>query len=114
MNRRNFLGFIGCSCCSVLLYQCESVPITQRKQLRIISEAKLNNQAAQIYLHPYEFVSDMSFYVNWKDMNGLSFFLKLYWLLRQSQWHIVGNKSVMRKLEIIFTNYKCGGKINGI
>ena len=49
MNRRNFLGFIGCSCCSVLLYQCESVPITQRKQLRIFSESKLNRQAAQIY-----------------------------------------------------------------
>jgi len=49
MNRRNFLGYIGCSCCSVLLYQCESVPITQRKQLRIFSESKLNMQAAQIY-----------------------------------------------------------------
>ena len=49
MNRRNFLGLIGCSCCSVLLYQCESVPITQRKQLRIFSESKLNRQAAQIY-----------------------------------------------------------------
>ncbi|SVD92902.1 uncharacterized protein METZ01_LOCUS445756, partial [marine metagenome] len=49
MNRRNFLGYIGCSCCSVLLYQCESVPITQRKQLRIFSESKLNRQAAQIY-----------------------------------------------------------------
>ena len=49
MNRRNFLGYIGCSCCSVLLYQCESVPITQRKQLRIFSESKLNMQAAKIY-----------------------------------------------------------------
>ena len=49
MNRRNFLGYIGCSCCSVLLYQCESVPITQRRQLRIFSESKLNRQAAQIY-----------------------------------------------------------------
>ena len=49
MNRRNFLGYLGCSCCSVLLYQCESVPITQRRQLRIFSESKLNRQAAQIY-----------------------------------------------------------------
>ena len=49
MNRRNFLGYIGCSCCSVLLYQCESVPITQRKQLRIFSESKLNRQAALMY-----------------------------------------------------------------
>ena len=49
MNRRNFIGYIGCSCCSVLLSQCESVPITQRKQLRIFSESKLNRQAAKIY-----------------------------------------------------------------
>ena len=82
--------------------------------LKVISKNLYNNQAAQIYLHPYEFVSDMSFYVNWKEMNGLSFFHKLYWLLRQSQWHIVGNKSVMRKLEKIFTNYDCAGKINNI
>ena len=80
--------------------------------LKVISKNLYKNQAAQIYLHPYEFVSDMSFYVNWKDMNGLSFFHKLYWLLRQSQWHIVGNKSVMRKLEKIFTIYDCGGKID--
>ena len=82
--------------------------------LKVISKNLNKNQAAQIYLHPYEFVSDMSFYVNWKDMNGLSFFSKLYWLFRQSQWHIVGNKSVMRKLEILFKKYKCGGKIMNI
>ena len=82
--------------------------------LKVISKNLYKNQPAQIYLHPYELVSDRSFYVNWKDMGGLSFFNKLYWLLRQSQWHIVGNKSVMRKLDKIFTNYKCGGKINGI
>ena len=28
---------------------CTSVPITERKQLRIIPESKLNAQAAQIY-----------------------------------------------------------------
>ena len=82
--------------------------------LKIIAKNLYTKQAAQIYLHPYEFVSNLSFYVNWKDMNGLPFFLKLYWLLRQTQWHIVGNKSVTRKLEIIFTNYKCGGKISNI
>jgi len=80
--------------------------------LKVISKNLYKNHSAQVYLHPYEFLSDMSFYVNWKEMNGLSFFKKLYWLLRQSQWHIVGNKSVMRKLEKIFTIYDCGGKID--
>jgi len=82
--------------------------------LKVISKNLYKNHLAQIYLHPYEFLSDKSFYVSWKDMNGLSFLLKFYWLLRQSQWHIVGNKSVIRKLELIFNNYKCGGKFNDI
>ena len=49
MNRRKFLGYLGCSCCGMFLTSCTSAPITQRKQLRIIPEAKLNAQAAAIY-----------------------------------------------------------------
>ena len=49
MNRRKFLGYLGCSCCSMFLPSCTTAPITQRKQLKIISEAKLNAQAAAIY-----------------------------------------------------------------
>mgnify|MGYP001201648031 CR=1 FL=1 len=49
MNRRKFLGYLGCSCCSLLIHQCTTVPITDRKQLSFIPEYKLNAQAAQIY-----------------------------------------------------------------
>ena len=49
MNRRKFLGYIGCSCCSVLVHSCTTAPITERKQLKLIPEHKLNRQAAQIY-----------------------------------------------------------------
>ena len=49
MNRRKFLGYLGCSCCSMFLPSCATAPITQRKQLKIISEVKLNAQAAAIY-----------------------------------------------------------------
>ena len=44
MNRRKFLNYVGCGCGSLLL-----VPITERKQLKLIPEYKLNAQAAQIY-----------------------------------------------------------------
>ncbi len=47
--RRKFLGLFGCCCSSVLLQSCASVPITERKQLSIIPEAKINKQAAQAY-----------------------------------------------------------------
>ena len=49
MNRRKFLSFVGCSCGSFLLPSCTTAPITERKQLKIISEAKLNAQAASAY-----------------------------------------------------------------
>jgi predicted Zn-dependent protease len=49
MDRRKFLSYVGCSCCGFLLPSCSSAPITERKQLKIIPEANLNAQAAQIY-----------------------------------------------------------------
>ena len=49
MNRRKFLSYVGCGCCGVILNSCSTAPITERRQLKIIPEAKLNAQAAQIY-----------------------------------------------------------------
>ena len=49
MNRRKFLSYIGCGCCGFILNSCSTAPITERKQLKIVSEQKLNAQAAQIY-----------------------------------------------------------------
>ena len=49
INRRKFLGLFGCGCCSVLLPSCTTVPITERRQLSIIPEAKINMQAAAAY-----------------------------------------------------------------
>ena len=49
MNRRKFLSYIGCGCCGFILNSCSTAPITERRQLKIIPESKLNAQAAQIY-----------------------------------------------------------------
>ena len=49
MNRRKFLGYVGCGCCNIILISCSTAPITDRKQLKLIPEAKLNAQAAAIY-----------------------------------------------------------------
>jgi len=49
INRRKFLGLFGCSCCSLILPSCSTVPITQRRQLTIIPESKINRQAAAAY-----------------------------------------------------------------
>jgi predicted Zn-dependent protease len=49
MNRRKFLNYIGCGCCGVMINGCTTAPITERRQLKIIPESKLNAKAAQIY-----------------------------------------------------------------
>ena len=49
INRRKFLGYFGCSCGSLLLPSCTTVPITERKQLSLISESRINRQAATAY-----------------------------------------------------------------
>ena len=49
MNRRKFLSYVGCGCCGLILPSCTTAPITDRRQLKIIPESKLNAQAAQIY-----------------------------------------------------------------
>ena len=49
INRRKFLEIIGCSCCSLMLPSCSTVPITERKQLTILSENYINRQAFQLY-----------------------------------------------------------------
>ena len=49
MNRRKFLNYVGCGCSGLILSACSTAPITDRRQLKIIPESKLNAQAAQIF-----------------------------------------------------------------
>jgi predicted Zn-dependent protease len=49
INRRKFLGLFGCSCCSIMLPSCSTVPITDRRQLSIIPESRINRQAESAY-----------------------------------------------------------------
>ena len=49
INRRKFLSLFGCSCCSLILPSCSTVPITERKQLSIIPESRINRQAEAAY-----------------------------------------------------------------
>ena len=49
INRRKFLSYIGCCSCGLLISSCSTVPITERKQLTILSENYINKQAFQLY-----------------------------------------------------------------
>ena len=49
INRRNFLEIIGSCTCGIIVSSCTTVPITERKQLKILPESSINRQAAQLY-----------------------------------------------------------------
>ena len=49
MNRRKFLHLLSCSYLTMGLHSCTTAPITERKQLKLIPEHKLNAQAKAIY-----------------------------------------------------------------
>ena len=49
MNRRNFIYLLSCGCLSVTINSCTKTPITERRQLKLISESRLNAQAAALY-----------------------------------------------------------------
>ena len=49
IDRRKFLRYFGCCTCGLMISSCTTVPITERRQLKIIPESTLNRQAAQIY-----------------------------------------------------------------
>ena len=49
INRRKFIELFGCGCCGIILPSCTTVPITERRQLSIYSEATINRQASRAY-----------------------------------------------------------------
>ena len=49
INRRKLLEIFGYCSCGLIITSCSTAPITQRRQLRLIPEGTINNQAAQIY-----------------------------------------------------------------
>ena len=49
INRRKFLGLIGCCTCGLIIPSCTTVPITERRQLSIYSESYINRHAFQLY-----------------------------------------------------------------
>jgi predicted Zn-dependent protease len=49
INRRKFLGLFGTCACGLIIPACTTVPITERKQLRLLPESTINRQAAQLY-----------------------------------------------------------------
>ena len=49
INRRKFLELIGGCACGLIIPSCTTVPITERRQLKILPESYINRQAYHMY-----------------------------------------------------------------
>jgi len=70
INRRKFLGFIGCSCCGYFLPSCGTVPITERRQLTLYPESVINRQAAKAYEN-FKSKSKSKLITSGKELNNI-------------------------------------------
>lgn len=81
------------------------------KGLRLAAEAGL---VPMLYLHPYEFTADRSFYFPMREMGDLSPRRKLFLWLRQCHCHVVGNRGVPAKLRRILGSCDLGGPMRNL
>ena len=62
---------------------------------------KKNNAACLdtiLYFHPYEFGNGNDWRISLSQMSNMSAKSKYYWMLRQTQWLNVGNKTLESKI----------------
>jgi hypothetical protein len=82
--------------------------------MKVLADGERAGIPPMVYVHPYEFVHDGSFHVPMRELAGLGRRDRLYWSLRQAQWHRLRNRSVMPKLARIFRRWEIGGPLRDL
>ncbi len=77
--------------------------------LKYMDEAVAKGFVPVVYMHPYEFLYDREHWVSMGELSHLPLSRRLYWWVRQHQWHTVGNRGVIGKLEAIARRFRHGG-----
>ncbi len=77
--------------------------------LRYLHEGVANGFIPIVYLHPYEFLTDREHWVGMRELGHLPLRQRLYWSLRQHQWHTLGNRGLGAKLRAIAARFRHAG-----
>jgi len=77
--------------------------------LRYMDEGAARGFLPVVYLHPYEFLTDHEHWVAMRELGHLPLGRRLYWSLRQHQWHTLGNRGLMKKLRAIASRFRNAG-----
>lgn len=79
--------------------------------LKWLKEAWVNGFLPQVYLHPYDLLYSREQWSTYADLAELPFMHRLYWSVRQHQWHSIGNTGAFDKLERIFAVFSHPGPL---
>ncbi len=69
------------------------------------------NMIPQIYLHPYEFGSSLDLYLNKSEMRQLGEFKSIFWSIKQFQWLLIGNSSLLNKINKLVAMHGLSGRL---
>tara|TARA_Y100000768_G_scaffold387301_1_gene378177 strand:- start:1505 stop:2377 length:873 start_codon:yes stop_codon:yes gene_type:complete len=64
-----------------------------------------------IYLHPYDFLNEKEFWIEFKYFNKSSLFKNFLNYVRQHQWHNLGNQTVDKKLSYLSKYFFSAGNM---
>jgi hypothetical protein len=67
-----------------------------------------------LYLHPYEFVADRSFYFPMREMGDLALRRRLFLWARQTHCNVIGNRGLAGKLRRILEGVELGGPMRDL
>jgi hypothetical protein len=61
-------------------------------------------------MHPYEFLENKPFWVNFSDLKKMNIFENLYFQIKQNQWHSF-NKNNIKKIHDFLMNLPNKGRL---
>ncbi len=64
-----------------------------------------------VYMHPYDYLYDKEFWVEYDQFSNLPFLKRINKYLRQNQWLGFGNKKTLDKIKSILKDYKHIGRM---
>jgi peptidoglycan/xylan/chitin deacetylase (PgdA/CDA1 family) len=79
--------------------------------VKLLREAHDHGFIPQVYLHPYDLLYDYEQWSRYDELSDLPVNRRIYWWLRQNQWHSIGNRGAFRKLEQIYDEFEHPGPI---
>jgi hypothetical protein len=77
--------------------------------LRLLRGVWTAGYLPHVYLHPYDVLDGYEQWSSFAELAELPLHSRCYWWVRQHQWHTIGNRNVLRKLNRIFSEFRHTG-----